>query len=225
MKRSLWIVVLSLGVSPIFGQSQSQSQELEQTALRELGMGGLFADGNLALRQLQSLDEPVQQLKRFFSQAKLPLSSAQQRQLNDLVEVQIKSLQAAGQNEDAIRLANQDFTKKSNEIFTPEQRAELRRYRTEQIMMRGGFDALKLTMDNAQTPLTPQQEKDVETVYNDFNRQVTQLGRETKGVPNRAELDKMEIIALGKVVRLLSPAQRKSLAASRQGSLISKVRP
>jgi hypothetical protein len=210
MKRYLWIVVLSLSVSPVF------SQDREETALRELGMGAIFADGNLALRQLQSLDEPVQQLKRFFAEAKLPLSSAQQRQLTGLVDIQVKALQDAGQNESLIRAANQDFTKKSNEIFTPEQRAELRRYRTEQIMMRGGFPALRLTMENAQTPLTPEQEKDVQAIYTEFNRHVG---------TDRAELTKMEGEALGKVVRLLTPSQRKALAASRQGTLISRIRP
>jgi hypothetical protein len=219
MKRYLWIVVFSLSVSPIF------CQDPEESALRELGMGALFADGNLALRQLQSLNDPDQQLKRFFAEAKVPLSAAQQRELKTLVDAQVKALQEAARNEDAIRLANQNFTKKSNEIFTQEQRAELRRYRTEQIMMRGGFGALRLTMENAQTPLTADQEKEVQAIYSNFNRQIAQFGRDSNSQPSRAELDKMENEALGKVVRLLTPAQRRALAQSRQGALISKVRP
>jgi len=219
MRRYSWIMALAIFVAPAW------AQDPEESILRELGMGAIFADGNLALRQLQRGDDPVQQLKRFFGQGKLPLSSAQEKKLNTLVDDQIKALQAAGQNEDAIRQANQDFTRKSNEIFTPDQRAELRRYRTEQIMMRGGFPALKLTLENAQTPFTPDQEKQVQTLYNEFNRQVTQVPHDAKGIPVRAELDKLENEALGKVVRLLTPAQRRALAASRQGSLVSKVRP
>jgi hypothetical protein len=220
MKRCLWIVVFVLGVAPAF------AQDPEEATLRELGMGALFADGNLALRMLQRGDDPVQQLKRFFAEAKLPLSSTQERKLNSIVDDQISALQAAGQNEEAIRRANQDFTRKSNELFTVEQRAELRRYRTEQIMMRGGFPALKLILDNAQTPFTGDQEKQVQAVYAEFSKQVTQLSRDAKGFPVRAELDKLEGEALGKVVRLLTPVQRRALAASRQGSLISsKVRP
>src|SRR5262249_33775279 len=153
MKRYLWIMSLVLGVTPAF------AQDPEEATLRELGMGAIFADGNLALRLLQRGDDPVQQLKRFFAEAKLPLNSMQERKLNSIVDAQVGALQAAGQNEEAIHKANQEFTRKSNEVFTPEQRAELRRYRTEQIMMRGGFPALKLTLDNAQTPFTADQEK------------------------------------------------------------------
>jgi hypothetical protein len=219
MKRCLWIMMLFLSVGPVF------AQDPEESVLRDLGMGALFADGNLALRMLQRGDDPVQQLKRFFAQAGLPLTSTQQRQLKALVDVQIKSLQAAGENEEAVRRANQEFTRKSNEIYTPEQRAELRRYRTEQIMMRGGFPALRLTLENAQTPLTADQEKQIQAAYADFNRQVTQLPLAANGMPDRAELDKLESQALGKVVRLLTPAQRKALAASRQGAIVSKVKP
>src|SRR5262245_33564774 len=164
MRRYSWIVALAIFVVPLW------AQDPEESILRELGMGAILADGNLALRQLQRGDDPIQQLKRFFGQAKLPLSSAQEKKLNALVDDQIKALQAAGQNEEAIRQANQDFTRKSNEIFTPDQRGELRRYRTEQIMMRGGFPALKLTLENAQTPFTPDQEKQVQTLYNELDR-------------------------------------------------------
>ena len=219
MKRYSWIMALAVFVAPAW------AQDPEESILRELGMGAIFADGNLALRQLQRGDDPVQQLKRFFAQAKMSLSSAQEKQLNALVDAQIKALEAAGQNQEAVRQANQEFTRKSNEIFTPDQRAEFRRYRTEQIMMRGGFPALKLTLENAQAPFTPDQEKQVEAIYDDFNRQVNQLPHDAKGIPVRNELDKLENGSLGKVVRLLTPAQRRALAASRQGSLVSKVRP
>src|SRR5215510_3871504 len=199
MKRHLSIVGLILFGVPLF------AQDPEESVLRDLGMGAIFADGNLALRQLQRGDDPVRQLKT-------------------TVDAQIKALQAAGHNEEAVPQANQEFTRKSNEVFTTEQRAELRRYRTEQIMMRGGYPALRLTLENAQTPLTPDQEKQAQALYAEFNRQVAQLARASNGIPDRPDLDKLEGEALGKVVRLLTPAQRRALAASRQGSLVSKVR-
>src|SRR5262249_41185977 len=124
-----------------------------------------------------------------------------------------------------IRQANQEFTRRSNEVFTTEQRGELRRYRTQQIMMRGGFPALRLTLENAQTPLTPEQEKQAQALYAEFNRQVAQLGRNSSGIPYRADLASLESEALSKVLRLLTPATRRALAVSRQGSLVSKVRP
>ena len=44
MKRHLAIVALILFAAPAF------AQDPEESVLRELGMGAIFADGNLALR-------------------------------------------------------------------------------------------------------------------------------------------------------------------------------
>ena len=221
MKHCICVIALALGVIPAFAQ---QEQSEEQT-LRELGMGGTFALGNLALRDLQRGNDPVQQLKRFFAQAKLPLSSAQVKQLESVVDAQGKALLASAGNEDAARKVNQEYSRKVNEVLTPEQRTELRRYRTEQIMMRGGFQALRLIMENAQTPFTDEQEKQIQAIYVDFNQQVDKVTLNNKNTSARAELDKLETDALGKVVRLLTPAQRRALAASRQGAITGKIRP
>src|SRR5262249_29206652 len=132
MKYYAWLLVLLLSALPAFAQE-------EETALRELGAFGVYSVGNLALRDIQRGNEPVQQLKRFFSEAKLPLTSAQEKQLNGVVDTTVEELQAAGENEDSVRRINVEYMRKVNEALTADQRAELRRYRTEQIMMRGGF--------------------------------------------------------------------------------------
>jgi hypothetical protein len=209
-----------LSAAPVFAQQEPQDEQV----LRELGIGGVFATGNLAVRDLQRGNDPVQQLKRFFGEVKLPLSPAQEKQLNAIVDAHAKELFANTGNDDATRRINQDYTKKVNEALTPEQRVELRRYRTEQIMMRGGFQALRLIMENAQTPLTPEQEKEIEAIYVNLNRQVDQFMRDAKGNPDRAALFKIESEALAKVVRLMTPPQRQALAASRQGTLTSRAR-
>jgi hypothetical protein len=218
MKYHVWFLALFLSAAPAFAQD-------EETVLRELGIGGVFAEGNLVLRDYQRGNDPVQQLKRFFATEKQPLNSAQEKQLNAIVEAQVKAMQAAVQNDDAMRKLNAEYTKKVSEALTPEQRTTLRRYRTEQIMLRGGFQALKLILENAQVPLAADQEAKVQTIYVDLNRQVDQLTRDSKGPPDRARLDKMEVEALGGVVRLMTPEQRKALAASRQNTLAAKVRP
>jgi hypothetical protein len=214
MRNRVWILALFLSAAPAFAQEPSEEQ-----ILRELGMGGTFAVGNLAVRDLQRGNDPVQQLKRFFAEAKLPLTSAQQKQLSTIVDAQAKALIDNAENPDAARRINLEYSRKVNEVLTQEQRTELRRYRTEQIMIRGGFPALRLILENAQTPLTPDQEKQALAIYDDFNRQVDQLARTSKGAPDRAELDKLENEALGKVVRLLTAPQRRALAASRQTNL------
>ena len=219
MSRFVWVLALILSAAPAF--AQADPEEL----LRELGMGGTFALGNLAVRDIQRGNDPVQQFKRFFVEAKLPLSSSQEKQMKSIVDGQVKALIANGENEEAARRINGEYTRKVNDILTADQRAELRRYRTEQIMMRGGFQALRLIMENAQTPFTPEQETQAQAIYVDFNRKFDELARDSKGIPNRADLDKLENEALGKVVRLMTPVQRKSLVASRQGTITSRVKP
>src|SRR6185295_10310880 len=163
MGRFVWILVVFLSAAPVFAQD---TEEL----LRELGMGGTFALGNLAVRDIQRGNDPVQQFKRFFAQAKLPLSSSQEKQMKSIVDAQVKALVANGENnEEGNRRINAEYTRKVNDILTADQRGELRRYRTEQIMMRGGLQALKLIMEDAQTPFTPEQETQAQAIYVDFN--------------------------------------------------------
>ena len=90
MKRHLSIVALILFAAPAF------AQDPEESVLRDLGMGAIFADGNLALRQLQRGDDPVQQLKRFFIEARLPLTSQQERRLEAIVDAQIRRCRPQG---------------------------------------------------------------------------------------------------------------------------------
>src|SRR5262245_3559659 len=221
MRPCICALAFVLTAVPVFAQIDSQ----DTNALRELGMGGTFAFGNLAVRDLERGLDPIQQLKRFFSQVGKPLTSEQQKRLGPIVDAQVEAVLSAANDGEATRQLNLEYTRKVNEVLTQQQRNELRRYRTEQIMMRGGFQSLKLILENAQTPFTPQQEKDVEAVYVDFDRQVDQLPRLAKGRTNTSDLDKLENVALGKVVRLLTPAQRRALAASRQNAFTSKVRP
>jgi len=212
----LAMVLIIAGAVSAFPQQEPDEAEI----LRQLGMGGTFALGNLALRDLQRGNDPVLQLKRFFAEAKMPLSRTQERQLSEIIDAQVKALQDSGKpDEEAVRRANQEFTKKSNDIFTQEQRAELRRYRTEQIMTGGGFPALRLVLENAQAPLTADQERQIQGLYDDFNQHLNQISRESKNAPDRAQLDKLEAEALAKVIRGLTPAQRRALAASGRGPL------
>jgi hypothetical protein len=219
MKYHAAFFAVILIASPAF------AQEGEESALHELGMFGVYSVGNLALNDVQRGNDPVQQMKRFFMQAGFPLTSVEEKQLDAVVAAQVKALLAAGGNEDAVRRVNAEYTKKLNETLTAPQRAELRRYRTEQIMLRGGFPALRLILENGNAPFTEEQEKQVQALYLDFNRQVDALTKEAKGSPDRAQLAALENQELGKVVRLLTPEQRRALAASRQGPINGRVKP
>jgi len=219
MRYAIVLGIFILAAQPTFAQAP------EEDAIRDLRMFGVYSLGNLALSDIQRGNDPVQQMKRFFSQAKLPLTSAQEKALSGIVDSGVKALQAAGQNDDAMRRVNAEYTKKVNEALTPEQRAEMRRYRTEQIMLRGGFPALKLVLENGNAPFNADQEKQVQAIYLEFNQKVNAMMREKQGNPDRAELTAFENQELGKVVRLLTPEQRRALAASRQGPFNARVRP
>jgi hypothetical protein len=218
MKIQAALLVVVLAVAPAL------AQDAEEEALRELGMFGVYAVGNLALYDIQRGNDPVQQMKRFFAEAKLPVTPAEEKALNEVMDSQVKALQVAGQDEDAVRRVNAEYTKKVNEVLNADQRAELRRYRTEQIMLRGGFPALKLVLENGNAPFNQEQEKQVQSLYLEFNQKVAALMKQTKGNPDRAELTALETQELAKVVRLLTFEQRRALAASRQGPFHSRVK-
>jgi hypothetical protein len=219
MKYHVALFVIALAVAPAFAQNA------DEEVIRDLGMFGVYSLGNLALIDIQRGNDPVQQMKRFFAQAKLPMTSAQEKALAGIVDSEVKALQSAGQNEDAIRRVNVDYNKKVNELLTADQRAELRRYRTEQVMLRGGFPALKLVLENGNAPFNEEQEKEVQALYLEFNQKVNALVKDSKGSPNRVELTALENQELTKVVKLLTPDQRRALAASRQGALNARVKP
>jgi hypothetical protein len=219
MKYHAALLVFVLTAVPAFAQNA------EEDAIRELGMFGVYSLGNLALNDIQRGNDPVQQMKRFFAQAKLPLTSLQEKSLTGLIDSEVKVLQTAGQNEDSVRRVNADYTKKLNELLNADQRAELRRYRAEQIMLRGGFPALKLVLENGNAPFNEDQEKQVQALYLEFNQKVNALVKDKQGNPDRAELSALEGQELGKVVRLLTPEQRRALAASRQGPFNARVKP
>jgi hypothetical protein len=219
MKYHTALLIFVLTAAPAFAQNA------EEEAIRELGMFGVYSLGNLALNDIQRGNDPVQQMKRFFAQAKLPLTSAQEKSFTALIDAEVKVLQSAGQNENEVRRVNADYTKKLNELLNADQRAELRRYRAEQIMLRGGFPALKLVLENGNAPFNEEQEKQVQALYLEFNQKVNALMRDKQGNPDRAELSALESQELGKVVRLLTPEQRRALAASRQGPFNARVRP
>ena len=214
VKYGICVLILMFRIVPAF------AQETEEDMLRDLGMMGDFALGDLALNDIKTQNDPLMQLKRFFGQAKLPLTSAEERQLRSTIDGTIKTLRSAKSDVD-VRRANQAFTRNMFAVLTPVQQTALRRYMNEQVMMRGGFPALKLLLENAQTPLSEDQENQIIPLYKQFNAQVDQLSAQNNGNSDREQLEKLETQTLGSVVKLLTPAQRRSLASARLRSLNS----
>ena len=139
----------------------------------------------------------------------MPLSKDQMKRLDDVIDAQKTAVLNAGNNEVAISRINVELVRKINGVLTPQQSSTWRRFRTEQIMMRGGFPALKLILENAEKPLTEDQESAITGFYNEFNEHIN------KTTPDRATLDKLEHEALIKVIRVLNSGQRQALLTSR----------
>jgi hypothetical protein len=215
MKRYLWILVMLL-LSAIPALAQDPAED----ALRDLGMMGSYALGDLALRSATGLpNDPVARLRDFFVEAKQPLSKPQEKRLQAIVDAQLSATQGAnGQaapTSDEMRRKNREYFAQVIGVLTVDQQTTWRKYQVQQIKLRGGFEALKLTLEEAKVPLTPDQEKQVESIYDTFNKQGVQVVKGTSGQPDMVKLNQMQREQIAKVIKLLTPDQRKALAASK----------
>ncbi|HLH29940.1 MAG TPA: Spy/CpxP family protein refolding chaperone, partial [Terriglobia bacterium] len=116
---------------------------------------------------------------------------------------------------DEMKKINDDMLAKIMAALKPEQQAAFKKYLNAQIKKAGGFGALKVTMEEAGAPLTPEQEPQIQGFYNDDAQQRAQLMRESQGKPDPAKLADVDKATMGKVVKVLTAAQRQALLASR----------
>jgi len=110
---------------------------------------------------------------------------------------------------------NDDMMVKITAALKPDQQAAFKKYLNDQIRKAGGFDALKLTMEEAGAPLTAEQEPQILGFYKDDAQQRSQLQREAQGRADPAKIADLERTTMGKVVKVLTAAQRKALLDSR----------
>lgn len=114
-----------------------------------------------------------------------------------------------------LRKINDDLMAKITEALKPDQQAAFKKYLNGEIKKAGGFPALKLTMQEAGAPLTAEQEPQIQSFYNEDVQQRLQLQRESQGRPDPAKIADLEKATMAKIVKVLTPAQRKALLDSR----------
>jgi hypothetical protein len=114
-----------------------------------------------------------------------------------------------------LRKMNDDLMAKITAVLKPDQQAAFKKFQNDEIKKAGGFAALKVVMEEAGAPLTAEQEPQIQTVYTEDAQQRVQVFREAQGRPDPAKLADLEKTTMGKVARLLTPAQRKALLDSR----------
>jgi hypothetical protein len=73
-------------------------------------------------------------------------------------------------------------------------------------------------MEEAGAALTPDQEKQIQGFYDEDAQQRVQLPKETQGRPDPAKLADIDKATMGKVVKVLTAAQRTALLNSRKNA-------
>jgi hypothetical protein len=114
-----------------------------------------------------------------------------------------------------LKKMNDDLMARITAVLKPDQQGAFKKFQNDEIKKAGGFGALKVVMEEAGAPLTAEQEPQIQALYSEDAQQRFQLFRESQGRPDPAKLADLEKTTMGKVARLLTPAQRKALLDSR----------
>jgi hypothetical protein len=83
----------------------------------------------------------------------------------------------------------------------------------DQMRSRGGFEALRISMEDAGAPFTAEQLPQVQSLFEDQKKTRAALVKESQGTPDPAKLKQLDRDTLTKVVGLLIPSQRTALLA------------
>jgi hypothetical protein len=131
-----------------------------------------------------------------------PPSSRVPAEVLDALEVEMRQMN------DAL------FTKiASSPALDAKQQAVLTKMARSQIRARGGYNALRISMEDAGAPFTEEQIPQVQALFEEQKKSREVLVRDSQGTPDPAKLKQLETETLTKVVRLLVPAQRTALLA------------
>jgi hypothetical protein len=97
-------------------------------------------------------------------------------------------------------------------VLSPEQQTLLKKLYKEQVKSRGGFDAIKLTLEDAGAPFSAEQSAQIQPLFDEQNQTRIQLIKESQGQPpDKAKLDQLQRDTLAKVLKLLTAPQRIAL--------------
>ena len=93
----------------------------------------------------------------------------------------------------------------------PEQQAFVKKLYQDQVKSRGGFEAIKLTLENAGVPFSAEQIGQIQPLFDEQNQAKLQLLKES---PDKVKIDQLQREMLSKVIQLLTPTQRSALVAN-----------
>ncbi len=155
-------------------------------------------------------------LRELFANANIPLSKEQETGLGNFLNAEIPAMRralqariaAAGPGKmpsmdelapEIIRLNDQLLGKMSGAPgLAPEQQALVKKLYKDQVKSRGGLDAIKLTLEDAGAPFSPEQLAEIQPLFDE---------------QKQARLDQLPRETLAKILKVLTPAQRTALLA------------
>lgn len=106
------------------------------------------------------------------------------------------------------------FTKiASAPALDTKQQSVLTKMSRDQIKSRGGYDALRISMEDAKAPFNDEQTPKVKAVFEEQKKARAELAKESQGTPDPAKLKQLEGATLAKVAGILTPAQKTALLA------------
>jgi hypothetical protein len=106
------------------------------------------------------------------------------------------------------------FTKiASAPALDAKQQGLLTKMSRDQIKKRGGYDALRISMEDAKAPFSDEQIPRVQAVFEDQKKARAELAKEAGGTPDPVKLKALERESLTKVAAIFTAAQRSALLA------------
>jgi hypothetical protein len=98
--------------------------------------------------------------------------------------------------------------------LNPDQQLIVNRLYKDQVKSRGGLDAIKLTLEDAGAPFSPEQIAQIQPLFDQQEQARLQLIKEAQGQPvDKAKTDQLQRDTLSQVLRLLTAPQRTALLA------------
>jgi hypothetical protein len=203
--RRIWLLSVLLAATPLLAQDDAPA-------------GALTGSGGAQVFTRVDAANPMDQVKSFLSKASITLNSDQEKTLRPSIESTLKQLRESNGRRgggEEIRKLNDDLIAKITAVLKPDQQAAFKKFQNDEIKKAGGFGALKIVMEEAGAPLSAEQQPQIEAFYNEDAQQRAALVRESQGHPDPAKLADLQKATMAKVVKVLTPAQRKALLDSR----------
>src|SRR5262245_13351518 len=181
-------------------------------------------------------------LRELLVQSNAPLSSEQETGLTALMNTEIPAMRQALQKRvqelqkskeptapgpsaglpsmeeltpEIVRLNDQLLGKiLDSPVLQDDQRQSIKQLYKDQVKSRGGFDAIKRTMEDAGAHFSAEQIAQIQPLFDQQNEARLQLVKESQGQPpEKAKLDQLQRETVAKVLRLLTAPQRAALLA------------